>query len=103
MDNRNINSKILALLFSLFPTYGNVFPYSNDLYVWTLVVVLYCHWSKVNEVYQSFMQNIGASLGPTVQFYRDLFVHIPDAEQRIPAIGAAWSPSRCIVCITYIA
>ena len=78
-------------------------PNLNELYLWTLAVGLYYHWSTVNELYQSFIQNTGPALGRTGAFQRHFYVHIPDAEHRIPAIGAAWSPSICIVCITYIA
>ena len=49
------------------------------------------------------MQNSGPALDRAGDMQKGFYVHIPDAEQRIPAIGAAWSPSICIVCITYIA
>ena len=67
----------------------------------TLVVGLCFHWSRVSELYQFYIQKNGVALGREGDFLRDFYVHIPDAEQRILAIGAAWSPSISIVCITY--
>ena len=46
------------------------FHYLNDLYVWTLVDVLYCHWSRVFDLNQTCSQNAGTALSGTSQFIR---------------------------------
>ena len=93
----------MSIIIFIISNIWQIFHYSNDLYVWTLVPVLYFHWGRVKDLNQSCMQNASTALGGTSHFLGDFSVHNTRRRAEEHFHWVAWLPTICIVCITYIA